>query len=519
MLPLTDLQKRAYSSFIEFVQGSQRAESNTINLLDWIKLLGALCNHPSVLQSRLEQRRKKERKLASKIGSTLAPGGVTDLISERMAMAGISSNAEPDLSVKVPVIMKILAECKRIDDRVLVFSHQLSMLDYLEHCIPNLLDGVSCIRLDGATDMSGRLDTVKAFNQGGADVFLISTRAGGLGLNIAGANRVIICDFDFNPSNEEQAVGRAYRIGQQKEVFVYHLVTGGCYEEKLHNVSVFKRQLSSRVVDSRNPTRAAEKVKEYLFLPRDVRQEPLDEFYNKDQVLDTLLASDAGKPIRRIKTAETMHTEKEEPLDDEEEKEVQAMIEADKLRRTDPKAWHLKNNHNRSNFKAPLVLQAPPSTAPTSMTPALQAQMKNTAMDFPTVRRLPASSQGFAFSSNSHLQQAFGGRQQPSWLSNASHSRVLEPLTRWGSNLATDVSKDENDYTGAGPGGRQVNVSEPMERHFDATADRQDVFGEANNINEASSDLRHSEADVQLEREMDGRGKTVADAIELDSDS
>lgn len=195
------------------------------------------------------------------------------------------------LSTKIPVIVKILRECKRLNEQVLVFSQQIPMLNYLQSLVPTLDGGIRCIRLDGSTDMSIRLDMVKDFNKGSADVFLISTKAGGLGLNISGANRVILCDFGFNPSHEEQAVGRAYRIGQKKPVFVYHLVTGGTYEEKLHHVTIFKHQLSVRVVDDKQPQRAAFKPKDYIFEPKDVEKHDLEEFKYKDDVMDALVSS------------------------------------------------------------------------------------------------------------------------------------------------------------------------------------------------------------------------------------
>ncbi len=83
--------------------------------------------------------------------------------------------------------------------------------------------------------MVKRQGQIKAFNKGGDDIYLISTTAGGLGLNLQSANRVVIFDFKFNPTQEEQAVGRAYRIGQLKPTFVYRFVCGGTFESNIHN--------------------------------------------------------------------------------------------------------------------------------------------------------------------------------------------------------------------------------------------------------------------------------------------
>lgn len=117
-------------------------------------------------------------------------------------------------------------------------------------------------------------------------------QSGGTGLNLFGANRVVILDDHFNPMWEQQAIGRAYRFGQQKPVFVYRLTAAGTFEQALQNQALFKEHLATRVVDKKNPTRNALKgAGEYLFPPKRVEQEDLNEFVGKDPlVLDKLLA-------------------------------------------------------------------------------------------------------------------------------------------------------------------------------------------------------------------------------------
>lgn len=118
------------------------------------------------------------------------------------------------LSNKVLILTKILDESKHAGDKVLVFSHSLDTLDYLENtCIKQKR---KYARLDGKTNVNKRQTTTKEFNTNDTELYLISTSAGGLGLNLYGANRVVIFDFRFNPIVEEQAIGRAYRIGQKK---------------------------------------------------------------------------------------------------------------------------------------------------------------------------------------------------------------------------------------------------------------------------------------------------------------
>ena len=95
--------------------------------------------------------------------------------------------------------------------------------------------GIQYCRLDGATDLDDRERDIKSFTAEGSKdvVFLISTRAGGLGINLVTANHVVIFDSDWNPMVDLQAMDRAHRIGQKKQVYVYRLVTVNSVEEKL----------------------------------------------------------------------------------------------------------------------------------------------------------------------------------------------------------------------------------------------------------------------------------------------
>ena len=111
--------------------------------------------------------------------------------------------------------------------------------------------------------MQERQKSTKEFNvRETATVFLISTQAGGLGLNLYGANRVIIFDIKWSPMWEQQAVGRAYRLGQKKHVYVYRFRVSGTFEDSIWNNAKFKEQLQSRVVDQKFPARDATKQKE-----------------------------------------------------------------------------------------------------------------------------------------------------------------------------------------------------------------------------------------------------------------
>ena len=107
------------------------------------------------------------------------------------------------------------------------------MLEKIEQELPDL--GLTSFKITGSTPAKERQDMTKAFNQGERDAFLISLKAGGVGLNLTGADTVILVDLWWNPAVEAQAIGRAHRMGQEETVEVYRLVTKGTIEEKFRN--------------------------------------------------------------------------------------------------------------------------------------------------------------------------------------------------------------------------------------------------------------------------------------------
>jgi superfamily II DNA/RNA helicase len=240
-------------------------------------------------------------------------------------------------SYKVKIMFRILSECKAAKDKVLLFSQSIPTLDFLESVLKRKY---KCMRLDGKTKVNDRQDMMKKFNDSavGYDIFLISTKAGGLGFNLPSANRVIIFDFSFNPTHEEQAVGRAYRLGQKKPVFVYRFTVGGTFEDERLNISVFKTQLAFTVVEKKNVKSRAEKNTNMLSLPREVSQEDLEEHKGKDAVLDRLLSNE-NPHILHIRTTETLQEESNETFTAEEEVEIQNEIAREKRRKENPAAF------------------------------------------------------------------------------------------------------------------------------------------------------------------------------------
>lgn len=149
-------------------------------------------------------------------------------------------------SGKMELLQEIVGDSLAGNHRILLFSQFVTMLDLIAEQLSS--DGIRHCRIDGRTPAEERQRLVRAFNGGGAEVFLISLKAGGTGLNLTGADTVIHYDPWWNPAAEDQATDRAYRIGQTNSVQVFKLVTRGAIEEKIFALQQKKRELVDAVI-------------------------------------------------------------------------------------------------------------------------------------------------------------------------------------------------------------------------------------------------------------------------------
>lgn len=149
-------------------------------------------------------------------------------------------------STKFKFLARLLPELKAAGSRPLIFSQWTAVLDIMEWLMDELQ--LPYVRLDGSTAVDERLATVDRFNhQADVFAFLLSTRAGGQGLNLTGADTVIIHDVDFNPQIDRQAEDRCHRLGQTKPVTVYRLITKTTVDENIYNLSQRKLKLDAGV--------------------------------------------------------------------------------------------------------------------------------------------------------------------------------------------------------------------------------------------------------------------------------
>jgi SNF2 family DNA or RNA helicase len=168
---------------------------------------------------------------------------------------------------KVMAFGELAAELVANGHKALVFSQFVDFLTLLRE--PLDAAGYVYQYLDGSTPAAERTRRVEAFQRGEGHFFLISLKAGGFGLNLTVADYVVIADPWWNPAAEDQASGRAHRIGQQRPVTVYRLVHEGTLEERILSLHASKRELADSVLEEGGTAQALPRAEELLALMRE----------------------------------------------------------------------------------------------------------------------------------------------------------------------------------------------------------------------------------------------------------
>ncbi|XP_058849523.1 chromodomain-helicase-DNA-binding protein 4 isoform X2 [Acipenser ruthenus] len=222
---LSPMQKKYYKFILtrNFDALNTRGGGNQVSLLNVVMDLKKCCNHPYLFPVAAMEAPKMPNGMYD--GSTLTKA------------AG-----------KLFLLQKMLRKLKDGGHRVLIFSQMTKMLDLLEDFLEH--EGYKYERIDGGITGGMRQEAIDRFNAPGAPqfCFLLSTRAGGLGINLATADTVVIYDSDWNPHNDIQAFSRAHRIGQNRKVMIYRFVTKASVEERITQVAKKKMMLTHLVV-------------------------------------------------------------------------------------------------------------------------------------------------------------------------------------------------------------------------------------------------------------------------------
>ncbi|KAJ3145683.1 hypothetical protein HDU89_006918 [Geranomyces variabilis] len=211
---LTPVQRKEYRRFLmgEEVQSILQGRRQALYGID---IMRKICNHPDLLA--------------------------------RVEMEKDPDYGNPARSGKMKVVQALLAMWKRQGHRCLLFCQTRQMQDILERLLKT--EKHAYRRMDGTTPIKSRIAMVDEFNAR-TDVFcfLLTTKVGGLGINLTGANRIVIFDPDWNPSTDVQARERAWRIGQTRTVTIYRLMTSGTIEEKIYHRQIYKQFLGDKVL-------------------------------------------------------------------------------------------------------------------------------------------------------------------------------------------------------------------------------------------------------------------------------
>ena len=228
---LSPFQLALYELFINSPSIKRLLRGTGSQPLKAIGILKKLCNHPDLLDLPDDLEGSEE----------LFPEGYKP---------GDRRNVQVGLSGKFAILERFLAQIRHnTDDKIVLISNYTQTLDIFERLLRSRRWGF--FRLDGTMNINKRQRLVDRFNDPEAPefVFLLSSKAGGCGLNLIGANRLVLFDPDWNPASDQQALARVWRDGQKKTCFVYRFIATGSIEEKILQRQSHKQLLSSSVVD------------------------------------------------------------------------------------------------------------------------------------------------------------------------------------------------------------------------------------------------------------------------------
>ncbi|KFB43941.1 AGAP006945-PA-like protein [Anopheles sinensis] len=226
----SELQTKLTRSALSFYENEKGA--NAVSPLQLITVLKKICNHPSLVSV---QGKGDPESLVSLLANQLPPW-------QKMG---------PNDSAKLGIVEALLESLLSIQEKIVIVSYFSKTLDMIAGLCEHY--NYKYCRLDGSTAGPDRSKIVNVFNNPSSDIFifLLSAKAGGAGLNLIGASRLVLYDNDWNPANDLQAMSRVWRDGQRKPVFIYRLLTAFSIEERIFHRQISKTSLSGTVVDQK----------------------------------------------------------------------------------------------------------------------------------------------------------------------------------------------------------------------------------------------------------------------------
>mmetsp|Transcript_26300 Transcript_26300/g.43079 ORF Transcript_26300/g.43079 Transcript_26300/m.43079 type:complete len:716 (+) Transcript_26300:238-2385(+) len=297
---LSTLQLALYKQFLASAERKVNKDienRKTAGALSAITELKKLCNDPSLIHAKSISDNPPVG--LEKCAALFPPGYRSDVY-------------HPEHSGKISVLDQMLSNIKAEgqDDAMVLVSNYTQTLDLFE--VMCRARKYSYLRLDGTTSTSKRQKLVDQFNNRDNRIFLflLSSKAGGCGLNIIGANRLVLFDPDWNPATDAQAMGRVWRDGQRKKVYIYRFLATGSLEEKIYQRQITKQSLSSVVIDENSDAErnfSADDMRELFVLEENTNSDTHDRIAcscptskRKREVLESMEAEEGMKNMEEI---------------------------------------------------------------------------------------------------------------------------------------------------------------------------------------------------------------------------
>ena len=255
-VPLSDTQRNLYEKFLQSRAVSSVLNSRAAYPVELINHLKTLCRHPFLLESGEMSKRRAQVDKISVLEKAFKNMNFRTTLSQNANVFEVASRTPSCTELlkgsnKLEVLVSLVKHLRKDKHRILIFSQSKLQIDLIEKVVEE--SGFATVRIDGGVKGKQRQVIIDSFNMPvveeehsqkknnlRAHVCLLSTKACCTGITLTGADRVILHDPSWNPASDRQAVDRAYRIGQKKDVLVYRLLSSGTVEEKIYEKQVFK---------------------------------------------------------------------------------------------------------------------------------------------------------------------------------------------------------------------------------------------------------------------------------------
>ncbi|XP_050319322.1 transcriptional regulator ATRX-like [Bactrocera neohumeralis] len=391
-VPMTKVQTVLYEHSLAIIS---KKDDRGKGLITDYTCLRKIWTHPKVLEDAWKnataQKHKKDPRKNQAVNSD--DDQPDDVYDSQTGVISVTNDwwrsllTEKDLEAILPsnklrTMFEILRMCEEKGEKCLIFSAFVAVLNVVEYFFKKMNDkdrdtlnelkmsqgyqvkntwilGKDYYRLDGKTPKLIRHEMIEQFNSISnkrARVFLISSRAGGQGINLTGANRVIILDTSWNPSNDQQNIFRVFRLGQKKNCYIYRLLAMGTMEEKVYSRSVTKQAMSFRVVDEQQIDRhysMAELTELYSLTQPDYENRPMPDC-PQDSILASLLLNYPSLVYKYHEHDSLLENKVEQELSEQEKQDAWAAYERDQQLSTEtrelPNPDDLQNNLSAPKF-------------------------------------------------------------------------------------------------------------------------------------------------------------------------